>query len=45
MIMGQSSGIAAAQAIKENVAVQNINITFLQSRLIQLGQFIYTSSL
>jgi hypothetical protein len=37
MILGQAAGVAVAQALSENVAVQDIDIARLQSRLRQLG--------
>lgn len=38
MIMGQSGGVAAAQAIAQGVSVQSIDIPTLQKRLVALGQ-------
>ena len=38
--MGQSGGVAAAQAIKQGVAVQDIDIPTLQARLLALGQIL-----
>ena len=40
MIMGQSGGVAAAQAIKEGKGVQDIDINTLQVRLASLGQLL-----
>jgi hypothetical protein len=40
MIMGQSAGVAAYFAIKDNVAVQKVDIKSLQQRLVQLGQIL-----
>lgn len=40
MIMGQSSGIAAAQALKAGQAVQDIDIAQLQARLREVGQLL-----
>ena len=37
MILGQAAGVAAAQALKENVDVQNIDVAKLQARLLELG--------
>jgi FAD dependent oxidoreductase len=41
MIMGQSAGVAAAQAVQQGVAVQDIDIPKLQKRLVELGQYIF----
>lgn len=38
--MGQSAGVAAAQAVSQGVAVQNIDIPTLQKRLVTLNQFL-----
>ncbi|MCS6894174.1 MAG: FAD-dependent oxidoreductase, partial [Deltaproteobacteria bacterium] len=38
MIIGQSAGIAAAIAIRDNVAVQDIDYSKLKRRLIEVGQ-------
>jgi FAD dependent oxidoreductase len=40
MILGESAGVAAAQAISNSVTVQNVNVTALQDRLIARGQYI-----
>lgn len=40
MILGQSAGVAAAQAIKAGVAVQDVDVPTLQARLRALGQLI-----
>jgi len=40
MILGQSSGVAAAQAIAEATSVQTVDITKLQQRLKLLGQLL-----
>eukprot|EP01119_Soliformovum_irregulare_P005694 TRINITY_DN17437_c0_g1_i1.p1 TRINITY_DN17437_c0_g1~~TRINITY_DN17437_c0_g1_i1.p1 ORF type:complete len:522 (+),score=113.17 TRINITY_DN17437_c0_g1_i1:121-1686(+) len=40
MIMGQSSGVAAAFAIRDNVSVHDVNINALQQRLADLGQIL-----
>jgi len=40
LILGQSCGVAAAQAITSNVAVQDISIAQLQARLIELKQLL-----
>jgi hypothetical protein len=40
MILGQSAGVAASQAIEEGVAVQDVGIATLQSRLRALGQLL-----
>lgn len=38
MIVGESAGVAAAQAIDENVSVQNIDMNRFQKRLRELKQ-------
>ena len=38
MILGESAGVAAAQAIDEGKAVQEIDVTRLQKRLLEHGQ-------
>lgn len=45
MILGQSSGVAAVHAIKQNVAVQDIDIKQLQNRLLELNQLLFISNL
>jgi hypothetical protein len=44
MILGQSSGVALAQALAHGVAVQDVDIGALQARLLQLGQLLTWSS-
>lgn len=44
MILEQSSGVAA-QALKQNCTLQDIDIHQLQSRLLELSQLIFVSSL
>ena len=38
MILGQSAGVAAAQAVARGVAVQDMDVPALQARLRALGQ-------
>lgn len=38
MVIGESAGVAAALALRENVAVQDLNIMVLQQSLRKLGQ-------
>lgn len=38
MTIGESAGVAAAMAVRENVDVQSVSISELQARLWQLGQ-------
>ena len=40
MILGQSAGVAAAQAIAQKAAVQDVDVPKLQARLEQLGQLL-----
>jgi hypothetical protein len=40
MVMGESAGIAASQAIKENCAVQDINRSKLMKSMIDYGQIL-----
>lgn len=40
MILGQSAGVAAVQAVREKVAVQDIDVPTLQKRLVDLGQYL-----
>jgi hypothetical protein len=40
MILGQSTGVAAAQAVAAGVAVQDVDIGKLQARLLELGQLL-----
>ena len=37
-ILGESSGVAAAQAVREDQAVQSIDVKKLQTRLLKRGQ-------
>lgn len=39
-VMGESAGVAAAQAIHDGVAVQGIDVTKLQERLLKRGQIL-----
>ncbi|MBN8422548.1 MAG: FAD-dependent oxidoreductase [Verrucomicrobia bacterium] len=39
-VMGESAGVAAAQAIREGVAVQGIDLAKLRSRLLERGQIL-----
>ena len=38
MILGESAGIAASLALKDNIAVQDVNYTSLHRRLLALNQ-------
>ncbi len=40
MILGQSAGVAAAQALAQGAAVQDVDVARLQARLRALGQLI-----
>jgi hypothetical protein len=40
MVLGQAAGTAAALAIKQNVAVQEVDVAELQRRLTKDGAFI-----
>ena len=37
MAMGQASGVAASMAIRENVSLRDVNVTALQTKLLELG--------
>lgn len=37
MMLGQAAGVAAAQALKAGQAVQDVDVTALQARLVKLG--------
>lgn len=39
-VLGESAGVAAAQAIKANSSVQNVNFATLRSRLLERGQIL-----
>lgn len=40
-VLGESSGVAAAQAIQADVTVQNVNVTQLRDRLLKRGQILH----
>jgi len=41
MIMGQAAGVAASLAVRENVAVQDVDIKELQNRLVRGGAILH----